>query len=298
MIRPATGASLLAALVLSLLLATTAAAQIDPPLPTLPDEDEMEEAAAHLALSTTPVGALAPLASIPGLAGTTGRMQIHGQFGLLDEEGGFSTRNFALALSIPSQSAVIRLTGGIADFACDEDGLFAPGDGFELDCGLGFFAGVDATVPLVRPVLAGPSATSFTANLVLSLGMSSNDLTEITFRDPFDPTVRGSVDVGASALSLSVGVPLAFVVQSDDVTVIPHITPRIGYGRAETTVRLDFMGERDRESMTDSDALPMVGAGVDILFGRSGVGLGVGVQKIFAEDSDMLIGINLTFRRR
>ncbi len=295
--RLASGLSLIAALLALVLLAIPAGAQQTPLPPIQGDPDELDEAGAFMALSTTPVGGLAPLADMPGVRGTAGRLEFHGQFGFLDEEGPFSTRNLALGFSIPGPVAVFRLTGGIADFMCDDDGLFAPEDGFELDCGLGFFGGVDATVPLIRPVLAGSSASSFSANLVFSLGASSNDLTEISFEDPFDPSLSGDIDVGSTTLSLAVGVPLAFVVRSEGITVIPHLTPRIGYGRAKTSFRLDVMGDRQSDSMTGSDALPMLGAGVDILFGPSGFALGVGAQKVFADDAETLVGINLSFRR-
>ena len=299
MIRPAIRVPLTAVLVAFLLHATPAFAQILPvPEQPAPDEDDMDEAAAYVALSTTPVGGLAPMAEIPGLAGTAGRMQFHGQFGLVEQDGPFSTRNFAFGVGLPRQRMVVRLTGGIVDFVCDDEGLFQPGDGFELDCGMGFFGGADVTYPLVRPVLPGSSGSSFTANFVVSLGLSSSEITEISFEDPFDPFMNGEIDISATTFSVAVGVPLAFVVQSEDITVIPHLTPRIGYGRARTTVGLEFQGERDRESLTNSDFLPMIGAGVDINFGASGFGLGLGVQKIFAEDSEMLVGINLSLRRR
>ena len=295
--RFAPRAPLTAALASILLLSASASAQIIVPPPE-PDRDALKEAAAYLALSTTPVGALAPLAEIPGLAGSAPRLQLNGHVGLIEQEGPFSTRNFALGFSLPRRLAVVRLTGGVGDFVCDEDGLFQPGDGFEMDCGMGYFGGIDATFGLIRPVLPGSSGASFTANLVVSLGASSNDIAEIAFEDPSDPFMRGNIDVGATAFSLAVGVPLAFVVQSEGIAVIPHFTPRLGYGRAKTKVGFEFMGEEQRTSTTDSDVLPMLGAGVDIHFGTSGIGLGLGMQKIFAEDSEMHVGINLTFRRR
>jgi hypothetical protein len=297
MIRPAPSAPLTAALVAFLLCATPVFAQIIPvPETPPPSQDEIDEAAAYLALSTTPVGALAPIVEIPGLTGNAGRLKLHAQFGLVEEEGPFSTRNFALGLGIQRERAAVRLTGGVADFMCDDNGFFGPGDGVDLDCGMGFFGGVDATFSLMPPVLPGSSGSSFTANLAVSLGASSNDISEITLEDPFDPSVSDRIDVSATAFSAAVGVPLAFVVKSGDVVVTPHLTPRVGYGRARTKIEFELFGEQERLSERNSDILPMLGAGVDIQFGS--FGLGLGVHKIFAEESEMAVGINFSFRRR
>ena len=291
------GLSLSAALLSVVLVAAPASAQIIP-LPEEPSESEMNEAAAYLALSTTPVGALAPMTSVPGPHGSVGRVQIHGQFGFMEQEGDFSTRNFALAATFPTQLFAIRLTAGVADFACDENGPFGPGAGITLDCGMGFFGGVDGTIPLIRPVLTSPSSAGFSALMVLSLGASTNDLVEIEFEDPTNPAFNGRIEASAMGYSAAVGVPLSFVVRSDDITVIPHLTPRIGFGQATMETRIDIDGLGESGERTDRGIRPMVGAGVDILFGRSGLGLGLGMQKVFAEDSDMVVGINLSFQRR
>ena len=286
-------------LAMFVLLARPVSAQILP----VPDDPGLggadpDEAAAVMALSTTPVGALPPLFDLTGVAGYSRRMQFHGQFGYMDEEGPFSVRNFGLGLSVPFSSSSIRLTAGIADFACDDDDLFGEESGITFDCGMGFFAGADVIMPLIRPVGAGTSASGFGANLVVSLGGSTNDIAEIEFRDPFDPTVAGSADLGATSFSAAIGVPFSFVARSEDVLVIPHLTPRIGYGRATTESDFDFGGTVQHDEQTAGGFRPMLGAGVDIVFGRSGLGLGFGLQKIFAEDSDMLVGINLSFRPR
>src|SRR5687767_9957053 len=185
MTRTAHPLSLTAMLISLALVAAPASGQILPvPEPSGPTEDEIDEAAAYLALSTTPVGALAPMSSIPGVGGTVGRVQIHGQFGFAEQEGPASTRNFALAVTFPSPLIAIRLTGGVADFVCDEDGAFGPLEGISFDCGMGFFGGVDGTNPLIRPVMTGPSSAGFSATMVISLGASTNDFIEAEFEDP------------------------------------------------------------------------------------------------------------------
>lgn len=286
-------------LAMFVLLASPVSAQIlpvpDDPVIVSPDADE---SAAAAALSTTPVGALPPLFDLSGVAGYSGRMQLHGQFGFLDQDGPFSVRNFGFGLTLPSASAAVRLTAGVADFVCDDEGLFGEDDGIAFDCGMGFFAGADVTVPLVRPVRAGTSASGFGANLVLSLGGSANDVAEIDFEDPFDPALSGTIDLAMTNFSAAVGVPFSFVARSEDVLVIPHLTPRIGYGRSMMEVDVTMGGIGADETETAGGFRPMLGAGVDILFGRSGLGLGFGLQKVFAEDSDTLVGINLSFRPR
>lgn len=299
MIGIATGASRLAMLAMFVLLASPVSAQIlpvpDDPVTVTPDADE---SAAAMALSTTPVGALPALFDLPGVAGYSGRLQLHAQFGFQDQDGPFSVRNFGFGLTLPSASASVRLTAGVADFVCDDDDLFGEAAGVSFDCGMGFFAGADVIMPLIRPVRAGTSASGFGANLVVSLGGSSNDYAEIDFEDPFDPAVSGSIDLGMTNFSAAIGVPFSFVARSEDVLVIPHLTPRIGYGRSTMEADVNLAGVSGNEKQTAGGFRPMLGAGADIVFGRSGLGLGFGLQKIFAEDSDMLVGINLSFRPR
>lgn len=299
MIGIATGASRLAVLAMFVLLAAPASAQILP-VPEDPgiEGPDADEAAAMVALSTTPVGALPPLFDLPGIAGYSGRMQFHAQFGFLEQEGPFSVRNYGFGLSLPSTSATVRLSAGIADFVCDDDGIFGGEAGISFDCGMGFFAGADVIMPLIRPVRAGTSPSGFGANLVVSLGGSTNDYAEIDFEDPFDPALSGSIDLAMTNFSAAIGVPFAFVARSEDVLVIPHVTPRIGYGRSTMEADIDISGFDQQEKETAGGFRPMLGAGVDILFGKSGFGLGFGLQKVFAEDSDMLVGVNLSFRPR
>ena len=257
-----------------------------------------DEALAYTALSTTPVGAFAPMAEIPAMWGTAGRMQLHAQLSTQDQGEGASNRNFGLGLTMPTAFGLLRFTAGLIDYVCDDDELFPGGEGFELDCRTGYMGGIDATIPLVRPVLAGGPGSAFSASLVVSFGASTNDVAEISFEDPFDPSFSTSIDVSGTSWSAALGIPLAFIARSGETMVIPHLTPRLGYGSAKVKVDAVFEGEREEFSMSGADLRPMVGAGVDILFGQSGFGLGLGVQKVFAEDSEMLIGLNLSFRPR
>ena len=297
MIPAGTGTSLTVTLASLALLAGQVSAQV---LPTPPQQglSQDDKSAAYFALTTTPVGAFAEITDMPGVAGRAGRIQIHGQLGFADQEGPFSIRNFALGLSIPGASGVLRLTAGIADFACDDEPLFAPGDGFDLECGTGYFAGVDGTIPLIRPAMTGTSSEGFAASLVVSLGASTNDVVEVEYEDLFDPTMSGRIEMKGRSLSGAVGVPLSFVARSEGIVVIPHLTPRIGYGHGKMDVDISVGGIEDQMESSGGTFRPMLGAGVDILFANSGFGAGFGIQRVFADEGEMVLGINLSYRPR
>jgi len=282
----------IALLAVTLLTGSAGAQIIEPPL------EDNDEGLAYTALTTTPVGAFAPMAEIPSLWGSTGRMQVHGQISTQDQGAGASNRNFALGLTVPTGFGLLRFTAGLIDYVCDDDELFPPGEGFDLDCGAGYMGGVDATIPLIRPFLGGESASAVSANLVVSFGASTNDVAKISYEDPFDPAFSTTIDVTGTSWSAAVGIPLSFIAKSGETIVIPHLTPRIGYGSAKAKIEAEIEGDEQELSLKGADLRPMLGAGVDILFGQSGFGLGLGIQKVFADESEVLVGINLSFRAR
>lgn len=288
-------ASVLLAIVCFGLLAAPASAQVLP----VPDEDPDQERQArnaliYMALSSTPVGALAPTADPGRLPGIRGGLHLTGHAAFIDQQG-VSNRNFALSLGMPVPGGTLRATGGFTDYICDEDDPFASDPDLSMECNSGVFAGLDVTVPFMKPPMGSPNGGGFAAGLALSLGASMNDLLELSFTDPFEGT-RIDVTAKAQTMSAAIGVPLSLVARAGDILVVPHVTPRLAYGRATVDVDIPFFGDEER---TESGFKFMAGAGVDILFGRSGFGLSYGLQRIFdVDDAEMTVGFGLSYRAR
>ena len=94
--------------------------------------------------------------------------------------------------------------------------------------------------------------------------------------------IRGDVGFARSdettALSAVVGVPLSVSMPSDGLRFVPFLTPGFGFGR--------LASDDDSESGTRF----LLGAGVGVVT-STGLMIDLGVQKVFIEDGDTMVGI-------
>lgn len=268
--------------------ALTAAAQ---PLVAQSGADFSEKAqAAAFAISSTPVGAVPRLITAQSL-GTSSGTSLRLQFGNIDEAGDFSRRIFLGGIDLPVGRATVGVSAGFLDFACGDSG----DPQFKLDCKGGFILGAHAGTPLVTAPLGTANAAAVTVGIDGSVGFGTGDILDLTFDDGFGSTLTAKAEATSMALGLSL--PVALVAKGSGVTVAPHITPGVGYGRLKARVTANDPSFPS-ESNTESSARFMLGGGAAILLNNSGLGLHLGLQKVFAKDAESTLSFGLSYTLR
>lgn len=262
----------------SVLVARPATAQL------IPDSVSIESdgaAAAYLALTLTPVGALASTADYllarPGAGPRPPRL--HGRFASLDRGPGIDQRTIAASVDLPLGAGGLGLTAGYVDVTCDDD-LTDGLEGIEIDCRGGLTLGAQFGMPLMSRSTDAAGTSALVLGVEGTAGYADVDIIEVQAEG-----FGFSVDAGAKVFSATIGAPLAFVVRSGDVTVAPMLVPRVGFGRA--TASLAGTDE------TQSGVRFMLGAGVGVRI-RSTIGVDAGLQKVFADDSEMVLGLGVS----
>lgn len=245
--------------------------------------------AAYLALTLTPVGALAMPADYlfarPGEA--QGPMRVHARLGTLDRGPGVSQRTIGASLDLPAAGTLVSLTGGYVDSQCDDLGGAGgdpefPGLEFRVTCGGGLTLGAQVGRPLLSRSLDAAGTTVLVLGAEVTGGFADVSLAEVE--------VSGfSADVRARALSATVALPIALPVRAGRVTVAPVLTPRLGYGHA----RLDF-GTSELGEESDSGLRFALGGAVAVRVGRH-IGLEAGIQQVFVEDAELTYGLGASF---
>lgn len=240
--------------------------------------------AAYIALTATPVGAVSSwLVYQLGDAASRGT-SIRAHFGNISEEGDFSRRTLAVGVDLALAGGTLGLTGGFHDFACDEDELGGiGGEDVEVECGGGFILGANWATPLLRSPLGTGGSTTFTLGLDATLGLGMGDILEISAGSL-------SAELEATSFSATAGVPLMLTARSGNVTFVPHLTPRLGFGHLSVDFDVPGLGSEDE---SESGLRAMLGGGLGILFESSGFGFDVGFQKVFVEDGNTLLGVGV-----
>ena len=248
--------------------------------------------AAAFAISSTPVGAL-PWLVTPHSLGTAKGTGLRFQAGNIDEAGDFSRRIVLGGIDFPVGRSTIGISAGYLDFACGND---AAGPGIEIDCKGGLMAGARAGTSLVSAPVGTGSTTSFLVGIDGSVGFGTGDVLELSFDDGFGNQGTGKFEGTSMALGLSL--PVALVARGAGVTVAPHITPGVGYGRLTAKVSASGSGFTDSSEDSESGARFMLGGGAAILFTNSGLGLHLGFQKVFVKDGEATLALGLSYTMR
>ena len=287
-------------------------------IPEIPDVSGLTsdpKFAAYVAITSTPLGILPPLLSGPAAPATTAGLRgigFRAQFGQITDpvapevDFDLSRRLIAGGIDIALGPGTLGLTAGYLDYGCDElrESVDFDEDGINdfsasLGCGSGMAGAVTWSMPLVRTVPAEGGGTSFLVGLDAGLGVGSGEMVQLRVSAP-DPQfpLNLSLNLDASTLATGVGLPVGLVARSGGVTVIPHIQPRLAWGR--TSVEFpglgDIVGGTDDE-FEESDVRFMLGGGVGLEF-ASGLGLHFGVQKVFVEDGKLAFGAGLSWAMR
>ena len=245
--------------------------------------------AAYLALSLTPMGALTPMVSAREAGMPARSTGFRFQFANRDDGQGESRRSWAGGLDVPFGQNTLGFTLGYVDVVCDDAG--AAEFGFAIQCKGALMGGADFAVPLVRHPLAAGDASSLVIGTVLSAGAGHGNLIHVRDDSNF---VGGDIDARATAWSAGIQLPVALVLKSEGLTVVPNLRPGLGYGHA----KVEFAQGGVTGSASDGGARFVLGGGVGLLFRSTGIGLDLGFHKTFVKDSKTLLGVGLSYTGR
>ena len=280
--------------------------------PELPDPSELgldSKFAAYFALTSTPLGVLPPFLGAPAAAGARRGIGFRAQFGQISDPvedlAGFdiSRRVIAGGIDIPLARGTLGLTAGYLEYGCDEisqqidfDGDGVNDFGLTLGCESGMTGAASWSMPLIASAPGELGGTGWMLGLDASLGLSSGDLLKVRLSGGFPGL---AISLGASTLTAGVGLPLGLVVRSGGVTVVPHLMPRLAWGRTE--LDLPNFGELPPgtdDSPSESDVRFMLGGGLGLQFSGTALGVHLGMQKVFVEDGKLAVGAGLSWAMR
>ena len=250
--------------------------------------------AAYSARTGTPIGALPPMFTLRDV-GMGGRaLGFRVQFGNIDEQGSLARRGFAAGIDVPvGTSATVGFTAGYDKYACDESDLTGGDPTIDASCKGAFMAGANVSAPLLRSPVGGDAST-FTLGLDGALGFASGEVLTISAPDGVGGELH--INLSNTLMSAALALPLSLAVKYPNAVLVPHLRPGVGYGRAKSKYdsNIPFLGSGEE---TESGTRFMLGGGLAVLMPRYGLGLDVGVQKVFIEDGKTLVGVGLTFGR-
>lgn len=211
------------------------------------------EAATYLAISRTPVGALAPLLSSTLINRLQNGAALAVRYGnLADGPANFPNNAYAATGILPAGlGSTVRVTAGVNDtdcFDCDPDLMLSLGGDLRL---VGSAMGTTSTSPL------------WTVSLDGEVGYAN--------RNP------------GTTISGYVGVPIALVPRGNGMQFVPFITP--AYAFAQTTGQ--------PLTASQNGAAIMLGGGLGIYNTESSVMVNLGIQHSFMTGARNVIGINV-----
>lgn len=248
--------------------------------PTDEEEVDPNDAAACIAATTTPFGALPTKLPANWLGRATTGIGFSLQFGTMDEEGDFGRRNLAVGIDFPAGRATIGLTGGFVDYTCDVDDV-------PIECKRSIMAGARFATPLISSTLSTEgTGQSFIVGLNTSLGFATGDVLEVD--DPF----FGRIEVGGRSFMVGVGVPIGLVARSGPMTITPFVEPAFFWG--QTKAEGSFNGEEEEDTETGTGFV--MGGGLSLSF-SNGVSLDFGVKKVMIDEANAMIGVGISFQR-
>lgn len=243
------------------------------------ENPDFSSAAACAAATMTPFGALPTLLPANWLGRSATGVGFNFRFGSMGEEGDAGRRNFGVGIEIPMGMASIGLTGGYVDFTCD-----VPGEDVSCKSAL-MFGGRFAAPLIMNPIGSGDAGQSFVLGLNASAGFGTGDVLDANFAgESFQMSARG--------ISVGVGVPVALVAKSGNITITPFIEPAFVWG----DTRFEVSGTIGSGNESESGTAFALGGGISFGF-MSGLALDLGFKKVMLDEAKGLIGLGLSFHR-
>lgn len=246
------------------------------------------DTAAHVGLLVTSLGALPAPASGTSAGATRAGLTLTALYGYEGDRptpgSSANSSGLRLDLRLPGGAINLGVTGGRRFASCAPQALVAGGEFLELECQDLWMAGADVTLRLVRmDVSDGFNSGCLTIALVAQAGVADPDL---RLRRPRDAGARAGM----------IGLATAIATPWHGVTLVPYITPALGWARVETrhiALRQDAFG-----ALVAADTVPfahegerfVLGGGFAVLETRAGVGLHLTARKVFIRGGEIAVG--------
>ena len=241
-----------------------------------------DEQAAYAALIYTPVAALPPL---PPVVDSSGRsvgsgVSLLGRLGHMSRDGGsLSLNTFGIGVEVPRGRMRLGATLAYLTASCNWEWQ---GDD---DCAGDIMIGGS-----VRTLLTSrPLGTNGPPPKGRQRSKASNESRLLV---GFDGSVGYSPRQGETAMAMAAGIPTAVALRSGTVRIMPFITPGIGYGRLSNVTYCDCESPAAHGTFS-----LMIGGGLGLEFGTSGIGANVGFQRVLKSSGGATqLGMGVTWQ--
>ena len=239
------------------------------------------EQSAYVALYYTPVAGLPPVApSIDtGSRRSGSSFTLRGRVGEMSRRGGLDLKTMGFGVELPMGHWSLGGTLAYISASCGPEWL---GDS---DCAGDVMLGATARRTfLSRPLGDAPAPVKGKR--------PSQPSSDERLLVGFEGSAGFSPRQGEQALALAAGIPVAIAIRNGDLTIVPFVTPGLGYGRLNN---VNYEG--DEFNTSHGSLAPMIGGGVELQFGKSGVGATLGFQKVFKSDGGTTqLGVGMTWQ--
>jgi hypothetical protein len=239
------------------------------------------EQSAYVALYYTPVAGLPPLApSIDtGSRRSGSAFMLQGRMGEMSRRNGLDLKTMGVGVELPRGHW--NFSGTLAYIAA----TCGPEWADDSDCAGDIMLGATARRTLLsRPLGDNPAPIKGKRP-----SQPSNDERLLV---GFEGPAGFSPRQGEQALALAASVPVAIAIRNGDLRILPFVTPGIGYGRLG-----HVMYEGDDFETSHGSLAPMVGGGLELQFGKSGVGATLAFQKVLKSDGGTTqLGLGMTWQ--
>jgi hypothetical protein len=238
-----------------------------------------DEQSAYVALIYTPVAGLPPLPPVSDSSRKNG-VALIGRLGHTSRDGGALTlTSYALGVEVPRGRMRLAATLGYLSASC----------GFD-------WQGSDQCA---GDIMLGGSVRSLITNKPLSSGEAPRARKGARQSDGdgrlvvgFDGSVGYSPRQGESAMAAAASLPTGLALQSGSLRIMPFLTPGVAYGRLGKVET-----EEDEAATSHGSITFVIGGGVGLQFGSSGIGANVGFQRVMKSSGGATqLGIGMTWQ--
>ena len=239
-----------------------------------------DQQSAYVALIYTPVAGLPPLPPVTDSLARTSGVSLIGRLGHTSRgNGALTLTSYALGVEIPRGRMRLGATLGYLSASCG----FEWGD--ENDCSGDIMIGGSARGLITSKPLGESEPPSKGKRASAS---SSNDGRLIV---GFDGSLGYSPRQGESALAAAASLPTGVALQSGSLRITPFLTPGVAYGRLGN---VEF--EEDEGPTSHGTITFVIGGGVGLQFGTSGIGANLGFQRVLkGQGGATQLGVGMTW---
>jgi len=239
-----------------------------------------DEQSAYVALLYTPVGGLPPLAPVSDSLARKSGVSLVGRLGHTSRDGGALTlTSYAFGVEVPRGRMRFGATLGYLTASC---GAEWEGDD---ECAGDIMIGGSVRSMITNRSLSGNDAPAHGKK-------SSSSDGDGRLIVGFDANVGYSPRQGETAIAAAASLPTGLALQGGSVRIMPFLTPGIAYGRLNNIAYADV----DEEPTSHGAITFMIGGGVGLQFGTSGVGANLGFQRVLkSQGGATQLGIGMTW---